>query len=171
MQPLSAFVTTLNNAATLEDCLESVAWANESVVLDSFSNDDTLDIARRYGARVFQQEFRGYGPQKQDAMAHTTHRWVLLLDADEALTPPAQERIRALLSAGPTADGYALPRVEKMFWRTAHAGTRMNYYLRLFDKTRGRVSVCRWPTRLDGKRTNNSGFSGTSRPISSTCGR
>lgn len=140
MQPLSAFVTTFNNAATLDACLASVAWADEIVVLDSYSDDDTLDIARRHGCRIFQQEFRGYGPQKQDALGHTSHRWVLLLDADEALTEAAQQRIRALLAAGPTAQGYALPRVEQMFWRIAHSGTRMNYYLRLFDKTRGHVS-------------------------------
>jgi len=140
MQPLSAFVTTFNNAATLDACLASVAWADEIVVLDSYSDDATLDIARRYGCRIYQQEFRGYGPQKQDALERTTHRWVLLLDADEALTPEAQQRIRALLAEGPSAQGYRLPRVEQMFWRFAHRGTRMNYYLRLFDKSCGQVS-------------------------------
>lgn len=139
MQPLSVFVTTLNNAATLETCLASVAWADEIVLLDSYSRDDTLAIAHRFGCRVFQQEFRGYGVQKQDALDHTTHRWVLLLDADEALSEAAQARIRALLASGPEADGYALPRVEQMFWRMPHRAARLNYYLRLFDKTRGRL--------------------------------
>lgn len=140
MQQLSVFVTTLNNAGTLDACLSSVAWADEIVLLDSFSQDDTLAIANRHGCRVFQQEFRGYGPQKQDALEHTSHRWVLLLDADEALTEQGQRTVRELLAAGPAADGYALPRVEQMFWRMPHRHARMNYYLRLFDKTRGRVS-------------------------------
>ncbi len=140
MQSLSAFVTTLNNAATLDACLASVAWADEIVVLDSFSNDATLDIARRHGARIFQQAFRGYGPQKQDALEKTTHRWVLLLDADEVLTEQAQRTIRELLAGEPDADGYELPRIEQLFWRMPHPLCRMNYYLRLFDKTRGRVS-------------------------------
>lgn len=140
MEPLSAFVTTYNNADTLDVCLASVDFADEIVLLDSFSDDATLDIARRHGCRIFQQEFRGYGPQKQDALEHTAHRWVLLMDADEALTDQARERIREVLSSPPAVAGFSLPRVEQMFWRTAAAGTRMNYYLRLFDKTRGRVT-------------------------------
>lgn len=140
MEPLSVFVTTYNNDATLDACLSSVSWADEIVLLDSFSQDDTLDIARRHGCRIFQQEFRGYGPQKQDALEKTENRWVLLLDADEALTDAAQSRIRSLLAATPDADGYTLPRVEQMFWRFASPATRMNFYLRLFDKTKGRLT-------------------------------
>lgn len=140
MEKLSAFVTTYNNARTLAACLESVKWADEILVLDSFSTDETLDIARRYGCVVHQEPFKGYGPQKQSALDKTAHRWVLLLDADEALTPAAQEEIRALLAAGPAADGYTLPRQEQVFWRMSDPGVRMNHFLRLFDKTRGRVS-------------------------------
>jgi hypothetical protein len=65
---------------------------------------------------------------------------VLLLDADEALTPKAQACIRKLLMAKPAADGYSLPRVEQMFWQFAHRGSRLNYFLRLFDKTHGHIS-------------------------------
>ena len=140
MQPLSAFITTFNNASTLHECLSSVSWADEIVVLDSFSTDATIEIARQHDCRIFQQEFRGYGPQKQDALEHTTHRWVLLLDADEALTPKAQACIRKLLMVKPAADGYSLPRVEQMFWQFSHPGSRLNYFLRLFDKTHGHIS-------------------------------
>jgi glycosyltransferase involved in cell wall biosynthesis len=140
MQPLSAFVTTFNNAETLDACLKSVDFADEIVLLDSFSDDATLDIARAHGCRIFQQEFRGYGPQKQDALEHTAHRWVLLMDADEVLTDKARSRIREVLSENPSVAGYSLPRVEQMFWQTASSRTRMNHYLRLFDKTRGHVS-------------------------------
>jgi glycosyltransferase involved in cell wall biosynthesis len=139
MEKLSVFITTLNNAHTLPACLESVKWADEIVVLDSFSSDDTEAIARRYGCRFFQHAFLGYGPQKQLALEHTTHRWVLLLDADEALSPAAQAEIRALLQRGPSADGYEIPRQEQLFWRMNHPGVRMNHFLRLFDKTKGRV--------------------------------
>ncbi|MDX1512188.1 MAG: glycosyltransferase family 2 protein [Gammaproteobacteria bacterium] len=137
MEKLSVFITTFNNAATLETCLESVTWADEIVVLDSFSDDATLKIAERYGCRVFQHEFQGYGPQKQMALEKTSHAWVLLLDADEALSPEAQDEIRRLLEAGPQADGYTMPRREQMFWQFAHPATRMNRYLRLFDKRKG----------------------------------
>lgn len=140
MEKVSVFVTTFNNADTLEACLESVKWADEIVLLDSYSTDDTLRIAGRFGCRVFQQEFLGYGPQKQSALEKTSHRWVLLMDADEALSPPLQREIRDLLSGAPACDGYEFPRQEQMFWRMASASSRLNHFLRLFDKTKGGVS-------------------------------
>lgn len=135
---LSVFITTLNNEDTLARCLASVRWADEIVVLDSFSNDTTLAIAQSFGARIFQEPFKGYGAQKRSALQKTTHQWVLLLDADEALTPLAAAVIRAQL-LDPKAKGYALPRVEQMFWTFAGAGTRHNFFLRLFDKTHGEI--------------------------------
>ncbi len=92
--PLSVFITTLNNAATLPRLLESVNFADEIVVLDSYSEDETETIARTAGCRFHQAEFAGYGPQKQAALELTSHRWVLLMDADEALTGKARERIQ-----------------------------------------------------------------------------
>lgn len=140
MEKLSVFITTFNNDLTLRGCLESVKWADEIVVLDSFSNDRTVAIAEEYGCRIFQHEFLGYGPQKQLALEHTGHDWVLLLDADEELSPPLQQEIRALLAAGPDADGYELPRQEQQFWRMCSTKVRMNGFLRLFDKRKGHVS-------------------------------
>ena len=140
MEKLSAFVTTFNNAHTLPACLESVKWADEIVVLDSFSSDDTPQIAAAYGCRFFQHRFLGYGPQKQLALEHTSHRWVLLLDADEALSPELQQEIRDLLERGPDQAGYELLRQEQMFWQMASTASRLNGFLRLFDKSRGRVS-------------------------------
>lgn len=140
MQKISAFITTYNNAETLEKCLSSVAWADEIVVLDSFSNDDTVAIARRHRCKVHQHEFLGYGKQKQMALEHTSNDWVLLLDADEMLSPALQAEIQALLESGPGAAGYAIPRREEVFWRMNHPGVRLNYHLRLFDKRRGRLS-------------------------------
>ncbi len=139
-QKLSAFVTTYNNARTLSACLESVKWADEIVVLDSFSTDDTEKIARAYGSKFSQHKFMGYGPQKQMALEQTSNRWVLLLDADEVLSPQSQAEIRALMAKGPDADGYTLPRQEQLFWKMSSPRVRMNHFLRLFDKTRGHVS-------------------------------
>ena len=136
---LSVFITTYNNGRTLTACLESVKWADEIVMLDSFSIDDTLAIGQRYGAQITQHEFMGYGPQKRMALAAATHDWVLLLDADEALSPDLQIEIRRLLEHAPTADGYEIPRQEQMFWRMYNPATRMNHYLRLFDKRKGDI--------------------------------
>ncbi len=96
-KPLSVVVTTLDNAATLERCLAGVAWADEIVVLDSGSTDATLEIARKYDARIFSEPFRGYSAQKQAAIDKASHDWVLLLDADEALGDGARAVIERAL--------------------------------------------------------------------------
>ena len=134
------FITTLNNAKTLPTTLESVKWADEIVLLDSLSTDDTLTIAERYGCKIFQHAFQGYGLQKQMALEHTSNQWVLLLDADEALTPSLQQEIRALLQQPLACDGYTMPRQEQMFWRMNNPKIRMNRFLRLFDKQKGKMN-------------------------------
>jgi glycosyltransferase involved in cell wall biosynthesis len=136
---LSGVVTTLNNAATLQACLSSLAFCDEIVLLDSGSSDATLEIARRHGARIETQPFAGYGPQKQAAIDLASGEWILLLDADEHMTDAGRSAIERELTA-PRADGYRLPRQEWLFWRWPHAGTRANWQLRLFRKARGRMN-------------------------------
>ena len=140
MEKLSVFITTFNNDLTLGACLESVKWADEIVVLDSYSTDRTMDIAQEYGCRTIQHEFLGYGPQKQLALEHTANNWVLLLDADEQLSPELQHEVQELMARGPAADGYEIPRQEQQFWRMGSMRVRVNHYLRLFDKRKGHVS-------------------------------
>ncbi|UXI69018.1 glycosyltransferase family 2 protein [Tahibacter amnicola] len=139
-EPLNVVVTTLNNAATLEQCLASVAWADDIVLLDSGSSDATLAIAAKYGARIFTEPFKGYSAQKQSAIDKAAHRWVLLLDADEALAPPARAAIEAAL-VDPKVAGFRLPRREQVFWTFNHRGVRLNAHLRLFDRQRVRMNA------------------------------
>src|SRR3990172_7997905 len=140
MNKLSVFITTYNKERPLPACLESVRWADEIIVLDSYSTDRTVEIAKSYGCRLYQHKFLGYGPQKQLALEHTANRYVLLLDADEMLSEPLAEEIRRILRDGPRADGYEFPRHEQLFWRMTHPIGRKNNYLRFFDKTKGRMS-------------------------------
>lgn len=135
-QPISAVVTTLDNAGTLQACLASLAFCDEIVVLDSGSSDDTASIAQHFGVRWQVQAFQGYGPQKQAAVNLAQHDWVLLLDADEQLTALGRERIERELVA-PRAVGYRLPRQEWLFWRWVHPGSRANWHLRLFRRSHG----------------------------------
>ena len=143
-EALSVVVTTLNNAATLTRCLTSAGFADELVLVDSGSHDDTLAIAAAQGCRILHKDFAGYGPQKAWAIAQASHRYVLLLDADEWLPEECQREIQALmqrLAAGETAlAGYRLPRRELIFWQYQR-GARLNRYLRLFDRTRFRMSA------------------------------
>lgn len=138
-EPLSVVVTTLDNAATLERCLASVAWADEIVVLDSGSRDATLEIAKKYTSNIHAQPFAGYSAQKQRAIVLAAHDWVLLLDADEALGDGARVAIEAALVA-PRVAGYRLPRREQMFWTFQHALSWTNTHLRLIDRRRCRMN-------------------------------
>lgn len=138
--PLSAVVTTFDNAATLDRCLASLAFCDEIVVLDSHSTDATRDIAAAHGARVFIEPFKGYGPQKQSAIDKATHDWVLLLDADEVMDDAGRIAIEQELIS-PRADGYRLPRQEWLFWRWPHPGTRGNRQLRLFRRSMGAMNA------------------------------
>ncbi len=140
MPALSVFVTTYNNARTLPACLESLKWADEILVLDSFSTDETVDIAKSFGCTVHQHEFLGYGRQKQLALDKTRYDWVLFLDADEALSPPLCVEIQAVLRSEPRVDGFLIPRQEQLFWRMCSPFTAMNHYLRLFNKHKTRFS-------------------------------
>lgn len=154
MTRLSAVVTTFNNADTLRSCLESVKWADEILLLDSFSTDETCQVAAEYSATIIQHVFQGYSKQKQMAIDAAAHDWVLLLDADEALSAESQAEIQHLLESGPEADGYTLPRIEQLFWQMTHPGSRMNHFLRLFDRRQcsmNDVPVHAAPTLTNGR--------------------
>ena len=84
---LSVVLITQNASAQLADCLASVAFADEVVVVDSGSTDGTVALAERYGARVIAKEWLGYGRQKQFALEQAANDWVLCLDADERVSP------------------------------------------------------------------------------------
>ena len=138
-EPLSVVVTTFNNADTLDACLQGVSWADEIVVLDSGSTDATTAIAAHYGAHIHTQPFAGYSAQKQAAIDLASHRWVLLLDSDESLDPDAAERLQRALRT-PEHAGYQLWRREWQFWRWQSRRSRLNHYVRLFDRQRARMS-------------------------------
>lgn len=140
MTKLSVIITTFNNEETIGICLGSVKWADEIVVLDSFSTDSTLEIVKGFQCEIFQHAFLGYGPQKQMALEKTSNEWVLLLDADEELSPELQTEIQNLMHKGPAVDGYDIPRQEQLFWKMCSLLVRPNYYLRLFNKNAGKVS-------------------------------
>ncbi|MFC5580535.1 glycosyltransferase family 2 protein [Rhodanobacter terrae] len=136
---LSVVVTTFNNADTLDACLRGVSWADEIVVLDSGSTDATTAIAAHYGARIHTQTFVGYSAQKQAAIDLASHRWVLLLDSDESLDAESAAKLEQALRA-PQHAGYQLWRREWQFWRWQSRRSRLNHYVRLFDRQRARMS-------------------------------
>lgn len=138
-EPLSVVLITFNNADTLDRCLREVEWADELLVLDSGSSDDTVAIAQRHGAHVATHAFDDYGPQKQRAIDMARHDWILNLDADEILSPGTREVIERALT-DPDVAGFRLPRRERMFWSVQHRHSHRNGHLRLFDRRHGHMN-------------------------------
>jgi glycosyltransferase involved in cell wall biosynthesis len=131
---LSAVIIAKNEADAIGACLESVAFADELLVVDSGSTDDTLGIATRLGARVVHQDWLGYGPQKHFAVGAARHDWVLCIDADERVTPALRESITAALAA-PTHRAYRFARCNRFLGRwLRHGEGYPDWSLRLFDR-------------------------------------
>ncbi len=138
---LSVVVITRNEAANLRACLESVPFADEIVVLDSGSTDETVAIARECGARVTQiADWPGFGPQKNRALALATCDWVLSLDADERVTPELAAQIREAMVSG-VAAAYEIPRLTRFCGQWIHhCGWTPDRVLRLFRRGQARFS-------------------------------
>jgi glycosyltransferase involved in cell wall biosynthesis len=139
---LSAVLITLNEAARVERCLASLAWADEIIVVDSGSTDGTLEICVRHGAKVFSTtDWPGFGPQKNRALAHACGDWVLSIDADEWLSPQLADEIRAAMGRNAPAVAYRMPRRSRYLGRVMrHGGWWPDYVVRLFRRDRGRFS-------------------------------
>lgn len=120
--PLTLAVATRDEARHLAGCLESVPFAAEVVVLDSGSTDGTVEIALARGARVAQTDFRGYGRLKNTLIEMAAQPWILLLDADERLTPPLAEEIREALARPGEAVAFRIPRHNYIFGRLTRGG-------------------------------------------------
>ncbi len=137
--PVTATVITLNEAANIQAALESLSWADEIIVVDSQSTDDTVAIARRFTDKVIVRPWPGYIAQKNFAAEQASHDWIFSLDADERVTPGLAAEIKSLLAAEPACAGYRVPRV------TFHLGRWMrstdwypDYQLRFYDRRRAK---------------------------------
>ena len=138
MTTVSVTVITRNESAHIDACLASVRWADEILVVDSESTDDTVTRAQAHGARVIVRPWPGYAAQKNWAAEQALSDWILSIDADERVTPQLAAEIREVLR-GPAAAGYRVPRV------TWHLGRWIrttdwypDYQLRLYDRRRAR---------------------------------
>ncbi|KXB29282.1 benzoate transporter [Dechloromonas denitrificans] len=140
-QPLSIAIITLNAASQLAACLDSVRFADDIVVIDSGSTDGTQALAASYGARVIEQDWLGFGPQKQLAVEAARHDWVLCLDADERVSPALQASIKNALN-NPSTAAFRFPRCNRFLGRyLKHGEGYPDWSLRLFDRRQARWST------------------------------
>lgn len=141
MPSLSVIVIVKNEEADLRDCLASVNWADEIVVVDSGSTDGTLAIAREFTQHVYERDWQGFGVQKNRALSYASGDWVLSLDADERVTPELRREIQAVLDSDTACDAYDIPRLSNYCGRSMrHSGWYPDYVTRLFRRGSARFS-------------------------------
>jgi glycosyltransferase involved in cell wall biosynthesis len=134
-QTLSVAIIARNEEANLPRTLESIRWSDEIVVVDSGSKDATPEIARSFGARAFEEPWKGFAEQKNSAIAHCGGDWVLSLDADEEVTPELALEIRLLLEGEAPFSAYWIPRLNHFLGRPLrHGGYWPDPKLRLFRR-------------------------------------
>jgi len=140
---LSVLVLTKNESANIEACLQSVEWADEIVVIDTGSTDDTVSKAKRFTEKVFVTEWQGFAGTKNWGLQKLTGDWVLWLDADERVTPELAEEIQSVLR-NPAYDGYQIPRKANFLghW-IRHSGWYPGYVLRLIKTDLARFADTR----------------------------
>jgi glycosyltransferase involved in cell wall biosynthesis len=136
---LTVTVITRNESRNIAAALESVSWADEVIVVDARSTDDTVAIARSLATRVETRDWPGYGAQKNYAASLASHDWILSIDADERVTPELAGEIRTLLNGTPGAPGYRIPRIAFYLGRWIRSTDWYpDYQLRLYDRRAGR---------------------------------
>ena len=135
---ISACLITNNEENHIAEAINSIDFADEIVVVDSESTDDTRKICRGLGAKVFVQKWLGFGKQKQLAVEKCAHDWIFSLDADERVSPELSDAIREIKASGKTSDGYRISRLTFYMGRPIkHSGWYPDWQLRFFNRQKG----------------------------------
>jgi glycosyltransferase involved in cell wall biosynthesis len=128
MPPISVYIIAYNEAEKVRATIESVRWADEIVLIDSWSTDGTPELATQLGARVVQVKFNGFGDLRNQAIAACIHPWIFSLDADERCTPQAANEIQSIIADSNALDAYWTPRRNFFMGRwIKHSGWYPNY--------------------------------------------
>jgi len=137
MTPLSVIVITKNESQNIAACLESVRWADEIIVVDAESTDETVAIAQQFTQKVFVRPWQGFAAAKQFAIAQTTHEWILWLDADERVLPELATEIQNVITSKPSHAAFTVARRAYFLGRwIKHSGWYPGRVARLFHKQR-----------------------------------
>lgn len=137
--PVTACIITYNEERNIRDCLKSVEWADEILVVDSYSTDRTVEVAREFTDRVIQRKWNGINEQRQFAQDQAKHEWVFNLDADERASAELAKEIAAIDFSSEGINGYFMPRCAFYLGRwIRHGGWYPDYKLRLYRKACGK---------------------------------
>lgn len=137
MEKLSVCIITLNEQDNIGRCLDSIKWADEILVMDSGSTDQTVQICQEYSCRIVERPWRGFGPAKKALADLTQNSWILSVDADEVISEELADRIKGILRK-PDNNGYLIKRKSYYLGELIeHCGWNRDYPLRLFNKKYG----------------------------------
>jgi glycosyltransferase involved in cell wall biosynthesis len=136
-EKITAAVITYNEESNIERCLNSLGWVDEIIVVDSYSQDKTVEICSKFKCKVIQTEWKGFGRTKKFAVDHSSNDWILSIDADEEVSQPLKNRIEQILE-DPKYQGYNVKRRSFYMGREVkHCGWDNDYPLRLFNRNYG----------------------------------
>lgn len=144
MNKISTVIITYNEEENIKNCLKSVKWTDEIIVVDSYSTDKTIKICKEYGKKIkiFQRRWTGYSSQKNFGISRTKHKWVLSIDADEYITPELKDEIIQVINENKTYSGYKISRKNFYFGKWIRwGGNYPDYQLRLFQKKYGKFKI------------------------------
>ena len=137
---ISATLITYNEEENIERCLKSLHWVDEIVVIDTYSQDSTIEICKKYNCNVVQTKWLGFGKTKQLAVDHAVNEWVLSIDSDEEVSELLAKRIKNIL-IDPNNEGYKIKRNSFYLGKEIkHCGWNNDYPIRLFNKNCGRFN-------------------------------
>jgi len=106
---ISVYIIAYNEVDKISDCIKSVLWADEIILIDSYSTDGTSEIAKKLGAKVYHVDFKGYGDLRNQAISYCSNDWIFSLDSDERCTPEVRDEILETIENG-SSDVYLVPR-------------------------------------------------------------
>ncbi|NDK18316.1 MAG: glycosyltransferase family 2 protein, partial [Zetaproteobacteria bacterium] len=109
---ITAIIPTLNEAIHIEEAINSVSFADEIIIIDSFSTDNTIDLAQKHGVKIIQRPFDDYSSQKNFAISQAKHNWIFMLDADEKISPKLKLELKNLFSQNPDKVAYWFHRTD-----------------------------------------------------------
>ena len=151
MTTLSVYIICKNESESIVDCLESVSWADEIIVLDSGSSDNTVEIAKRYTEKVYtNDDWQGFGIQKRRAQSYATGDWVLSIDADERVTPELKKDILEIVKQNDQSKNYAIPILPNVFGHFLHhGGWYPAHKIRMYPRHAGQYGEQKVHEKLD----------------------
>ena len=132
---ISAIIITKDEEHSIRECLQSISWVDEIIVVDSGSKDQTLKICKEFRAKIFTKSWQGFGPQKNEGIKHAKHKWILSIDADEIITPELKKEIIAITKSNNPSEAYSICRRSFYCGRLIKfSGWQSDFVVRFFQK-------------------------------------